>query len=288
MSPPAHPGIVSSKYGASSWCCPRHRREEEQPIQQVLPLDEHRAGKYNGPQSMLLTKPEKERIMRYTVQGTTMPTLDLTLEAGESIFTEKGGMAWMSGDIAMDTNARGGLLSGIGRRLAGESFFLTTYRCNSGQALVTFTPEAPGTILPFELRSGQALICQKDSFMCAQETVGLEMHFRQRLGSGLFGGEGFILQKLSGPGTAFVEITGEVREYTLEPGQSMRVDPGHIAIFEPSVKYDIQRVKGVRNILFGGEGLFLARLTGPGHIWLQSMPLANLAAAIHALIPGGK
>jgi uncharacterized protein (TIGR00266 family) len=217
-----------------------------------------------------------------------MPTLDVTLEAGEAIFTEKGGMAWMRGDISMETSSRGGVLSGIGRRLAGESFFMTTYRCNSSQALITFTPEAPGTILPFDLATGQELICQKDAFMCAQESVKVEMHFRKKLGTGLFGGEGFILQKVSGPGTAFLEITGEVREYELQAGQEMKIDPGHIALFEPTVKYDLERVKGVKNILFGGEGLFLARLNGPGRIWLQSMPLANLAAAIRKLIPSGQ
>jgi uncharacterized protein (TIGR00266 family) len=226
--------------------------------------------------------------MRYELKGTVMPTLDITLEAGESIFTEKGGMAWMRGDIAMETSSRGGVLKGLGRRLAGESFFMTTYHCNRGQALVTFTPEAPGTILPFELASGQALICQKDAFMCAQESVNVEMHFRKKLGTGLFGGEGFILQKISGPGTVFLEITGELREYELQSGEAMKVDPGHIALFEPTVKYDLERVKGAKNILFGGEGLFLAKLAGPGRIWLQSMPLANLAAAIRKLIPSGQ
>ena len=226
--------------------------------------------------------------MKYNVQGTTMPTLDITLEAGEAVFTEKGGMAWMSGDISMDTSSRGGVLSGIGRRLAGESFFMTTYQCNSGQGLITFTPEAPGTILPLELAAGETLICQKDAFMCAQDTVQVEMHFRKKLGTGLFGGEGFVLQRISGPGTVFVEITGEVREYDLQAGQQMQIDPGHIAMFEPTVTYDLERVKGVKNVLFGGEGLFLARLTGPGRIWLQSMPLANLAAAIKALMPSGQ
>jgi uncharacterized protein (TIGR00266 family) len=226
--------------------------------------------------------------MKYELQGTTMPSLDITLEAGEAVFTEKGGMAWMSGDVNMDTSSRGGVLSGIGRRLAGESFFMTTYRCNSGQALITFTPEAPGTIIPRELAAGESLICQKDAFMCAQESVNVEIHFRKKLGTGLFGGEGFILQKVSGPGTVFLEISGEVREYDLQAGQTMQIDPGHIALFEPTVSYDLQRVKGVKNILFGGEGLFLAQLTGPGRIWLQSMPLANLAAAIRSLMPGGQ
>jgi uncharacterized protein (TIGR00266 family) len=229
-----------------------------------------------------------EQRMQYQVNGTTMPTLDITLEPGESIFTEKGGMAWMSGDLSMDTSSRGGVLSGLGRRLAGESFFMTTYRCNSGRGLITFTPEAPGSILPLELASDRALICQKDAFMCAQDSVQVEMHFRKKLGTGLFGGEGFILQKVSGPGWAFFEITGELREYDLQAGQSMQIDPGHIAMFEPTVSYDLERVKGVKNILFGGEGLFLASLTGPGRVWLQTMPLANLAAALRSLMPSGQ
>ena len=226
--------------------------------------------------------------MQYKIEGTTMPSLDVTLQAGEALFTEKGGMAWMSGDIAMKTSSKGGVIKGLGRRLAGESFFMTTYRCNSGQAMITFTPESPGTIIPRELRAGETLICQKDAFMCAQDSVQVEMHFRKKLGTGLFGGEGFILQKISGPGTAFLEISGEVREYKLEAGQTMQIDPGHIAVFEPTVKYDLKRVKGAKNILFGGEGLFLAQLAGPGHIWLQSMPLANLAAAVRALMPSGQ
>ncbi len=223
--------------------------------------------------------------MLYRIEGTTMPSLDITLQAGEKIFTEKGGMAWMSGDIDMATSSKGGVLKGLGRRLAGESFFMTTYRCNSAQAMITFTPEAPGSIIPRELQSGETLICQKDAFMCAQESVKLEMHFRKKLGTGLFGGEGFILQKVTGPGIAFLEISGDVREYELQDRQSMQIDPGHIAIFEPTVKYDLQRVKGMKNILFGGEGLFLARLTGPGRVWLQSMPLINLAMAIRSVLP---
>jgi uncharacterized protein (TIGR00266 family) len=185
----------------------------------------------------------------------------------------------------MKTDTRGGLLRGLGRSLAGESLFLTTYRCRSGQAQITFTPESPGAILAFGLKPGQSLICQKDAFMCAADSVSLETHFRKRLGTGLFGGEGFILQKLTGPGLAFVEIAGEVRQYTLESGQTMQVDPGHIALYEPTVDYSLDRVKGVKNILFGGEGLFLASLTGPGRVWLQSMPLSNLAGKLARYLP---
>jgi uncharacterized protein (TIGR00266 family) len=226
--------------------------------------------------------------MEYYITGEVMQTLDIRLQPGEAIYTESGGMAWMTGDIEMSTDTRGGLLKGLGRSLAGESLFMTTYRCRSGAGMVVFTPESPGKILALDLASGQSMICQKDAFMCAVDSVTLETHFRKRLGAGLFGGEGFILQKLTGPGVAFAEIAGELREYTLQPGQMMRVDPGHIALYEPTVDYDIQRVKGVKNILFGGEGLFLATLKGPGKIWLQSMPLSNLAGKLARYMPAQK
>lgn len=223
--------------------------------------------------------------MKYDIHGTTLQTLDIQLNAGESIFTESGGMAWMRGDVEMTTNTRGGLLKGLARSLAGESLFLTNYKCRRGTATITFTPEAPGSIIPVPLQPSESRICQKDAFMVAQDSVSLEVHFRRKLGSGLFGGEGFILQKLTGPGIAWVEIAGEVREYSLQAGEVMKVDPGHIAMYEPSVNYDIARVKGVKNILFGGEGLFLATLTGPGHVWLQSLPLANLASKLLQYMP---
>jgi uncharacterized protein (TIGR00266 family) len=223
--------------------------------------------------------------MRYDIQGTTLQTLDVFLSAGESVFTESGGMSWMKGDVEMSTNTRGGLLKGLARSLSGESLFLTTYRCSSGEAMVTFSPEAPGSIIPVQLKAGESRICQKDAFMAAEDSVALEVHFRKKLGTGLFGGEGFILQKLTGPGQAWVEIAGEVREYQLAAGESMKVDPGHIAMYEPSVNYDLARVKGVKNILFGGEGLFLATLTGPGSVWLQSMPLSNLASKLMQYMP---
>ncbi len=223
--------------------------------------------------------------MHYEIHGSTLQTLDVHLDKSDTVFTESGGMAWMTDGIEMSTNTRGGLMGGLARSLAGESLFLTNYRCAADTALITFTPEAPGSIIPVELGEAESRICQKDAFMAAQDSVKLEVHFRKKLGAGLFGGEGFILQKITGPGVAWVEIAGEVREYDLKAGQLMKVDPGHIAMYEPSVNYDIQRVKGVKNILFGGEGLFLATLTGPGKVWLQSLPLSNLAAKVAKYIP---
>ena len=223
--------------------------------------------------------------MRYEIHGDMLPSLDVFLEAGESMYTESGGMAWMKGDIKMETSTRGGLLAGLGRSLAGESLFMTTYTCQSAEGLITFTPEAPGKVLAFDLAAGESLICQKDAFMAAQDGVSVEMHFRKRLGAGFFGGEGFILQKLTGPGLVFVEIAGDVRDYTLQSGEVLRVDPGHIALYEPTVDYDVAAVRGLKNVLFSGEGLFLATLRGPGKVWLQSMPLQNLAAKIRKYIP---
>ncbi len=223
--------------------------------------------------------------MKYRITGTTMQALDVLLARGEAVITESGGMAWYRGGIDMKTNMPGGLMGGLGRALSGESLFMTTYTATSDQAVVTFTPEAPGSIIARELAAGEVIIAQRDSLMCAQSTVQLSVHFQKRLGAGLFGGEGFILQRITGPGVAFFEVDGEVREIELQAGETMHVDPGHIALFEATVRHDIERVKGVSNILFGGEGLFLATLTGPGKVWLQTMPLNNLIAKIIARMP---
>ena len=223
--------------------------------------------------------------MQYTIKGEVFPALEIQLKQGESVFTEAGAMAWMSDGLEMSTSTRGGLMAGLGRALAGESLFMTTYSCRAASGWVVFTPEAPGRIMDFTLSDGQSLICQKDTFLCAEPSVSVEMHFRKQLGAGLFGGEGFILQKISGPGKVFLEVPGEVHEYSLASGEKIFVDPGHIAFFETSVYYDISTVKGVKNVLFAGEGLFLATLSGPGRVWLESMPLSNLAAKLKKHLP---
>ncbi len=223
--------------------------------------------------------------MQYKIEGDVFPTLEVQLDRGESVFTEAGGMAWMSQGIDMSTSTRGGLMAGIGRALAGESLFMVTYACKGQTGTVTFTPEAPGQILDMYLTSNQSLICQKDTFLCAEQSVSMEMHFSRRLGAGLFGGEGFILQKITGPGRVFLAIPGDVHEKSLAAGEKLLIDPGHIAMFEPSINYDISMVKGLKNVIFAGEGLFLATLTGPGKVWLETMPIANLAAKIRKYIP---
>jgi uncharacterized protein (TIGR00266 family) len=223
--------------------------------------------------------------MKFRIVGQNMQALDLLLGKGEAVFTEVGGMAWYKGQVDMKTNMPGGVMGGLGRALSGESLFLTTYTALSDQAEVTFTPEAPGSIVNLDLAAGQSIIAQRDAFMCAQQGVQLAIHFKRRLGAGLFGGEGFILQRVTGPGIAFFEIDGETRQLELGQGETIRVDPGHIALFDASVTHSIEAVKGVTNVLFGGEGLFLATLTGPGRVWLQTMPLNNLISKIAARMP---
>ena len=223
--------------------------------------------------------------MEYEISGTTMQAVELTMQRGESVFTETGGMAWMRGRLNMTTNMPGGLMGGLKRKFSGESFFLTTYTAEEDNCKITFTPYAPGKVYRIQLDGQKELILQKDAFMLAESTVNLALFFQRRLGSALFGGEGFVMQKISGRGLAFAEIPGEIVEINLAPGEEVRVDPGHVAMFEPSVSFDIERIKGVSNILFGGEGLFLSSLRGPGWVALQTMTLQNLAAKIAAHIP---
>ncbi len=223
--------------------------------------------------------------MQYEIKGDTLPVVMMKLNRGESVFTESGGMGWMNQSVDMSTNMEGGLFGGLARKLSGESLFMATFTATADDATIAFPSSFPGKILPCDLSDGESLICQKKSFLCAQRSVQLEMHFRKKMGTGLFGGEGFILQKVSGPGTVFMEFDGEVIEYDLKQGEKLKVDTGHIAMFEPQVSYEIEMVKGFKNVLFGGEGLFLAVLKGPGKVWLQSMPIQNLAKQIIPYIP---
>jgi uncharacterized protein (TIGR00266 family) len=223
--------------------------------------------------------------MKYRINGTTMQTVEVALSQGESVYTTSGGMAWMTPNISMSSNMKGGLFGGLSRALSGASMFLVDYTCGQGEGMVTFASKFVGKVLDFTLTAGQGLICQKDAFLAAQPTVTLEAFFQRRLGAGLFGGEGFVLQKVGGTGTAFVDLSGEIMEYTLAANQVIRVEPGHVGLFEPTVSFDISMVKGIKNIFFSGEGLFLADLRGPGKVWLQSMPLSNLAARLAPYLP---
>jgi uncharacterized protein (TIGR00266 family) len=224
--------------------------------------------------------------MEYKVIGTTLQAVILELDPGETVYSQSGGMSWMSANIVMRTSGRGGGLGGVLKRaVSGESLFLVEYTSQSGKGFVAFASDFPGKIVPINLGQGQQMIAQKQAFLCAEKTVDLDIFFRRRLGAGLFGGEGFILQKLTGPGVAFVCLDGEIMEYTLGDGEVLKVDTGHVAMYEPSVAFDIEMVKGVTNILFGGEGLFLATLRGPGRVWLQTMPSQNLAKAVLPYLP---
>jgi len=226
-------------------------------------------------------------IMRYTVSGTTLQVVEIELEAGEAVFTESGGMSWMSENIEMDTGVKGGLFGGLKRKMSGESAFMTTYRATA-PAKITFGSEFIGKVIDLDLEAGKSVVCQKDSFMCAQEGVQLDIHFQKKLGAGLLGGEGFILQKVTGPGLAFLEIDGEIVEKDLAQGEKLKVDPGYVAAFEPSVTYDMERIKGIKNMLFGGEGIFIATVTGPGKVWLQTMPRPTVANSLMKYMPVGR
>jgi len=223
--------------------------------------------------------------LRYKIIGTTMQAVVVELPQGQQVFSERGGMSWMSANIQMNTNMEGGLGGAFKRMFSGESIFMVTFASSGGTGIIGFSAEFPGKIVPLNLGPGQQMICQKDSFMVAERSVQLDIHFRRKLGAGLFGGEGFVMQRLTGPGLAFVELDGEIVEYTLEANQVLKVDTGHVAMYEPSVQFDIEMVRGFKNILFGGEGLFLATLRGPGRVWLQTMPAMNLAKKIAQYLP---
>lgn len=218
--------------------------------------------------------------MDFEIKGDNLQILEVDMDAGDSMYTESGGMAWMSENVEMETDSHGGLMKGVGRMFSGESLFMTTYSTQKDGETIAFTQEFPGKIVHRDLTGGESIIAQRDAFMCADSSVDLEIHLRKKFGAGLFGGEGFIMQQVSGPGDVFFELSGEIVERELKSGETMKVDPGHIGLYETSVDMDITRVKGVKNMFFGGEGLFLATLTGPGKIWLQSMPLMNLAARL--------
>lgn len=197
----------------------------------------------------------------------------------------KSDQAWMSDNIKMGTNMKGGLMGGLGRMFSGESLFLNTFTSNRGPGTIAFPSSFPGKILALELKAGESVIAQKDAFLASEESVTLEVYFKKKLAAGLFGGEGFILQKITGPGIVFLEMDGHIEEYYLESGELVKVDTGHVAIFEQFVSFDVETINGMKNVLFGGEGLFLTTLTGPGKIYLQTMPIQNLAGQVSRLIP---
>ncbi len=230
--------------------------------------------------------------MEHRILGTTLPVLEIQLQPGESIEAVSGELSWMSQSIDMQTTTGfgggGGIFGALRRVAGGGSLFMTEYTAQGAPGLVAFATRVPGHILPVDVRPDKTFLIHRHGFLCATRGVELSVGFQQSLGAGIFGGDGFLLQRLAGTCQAFVELDGEVVPYDLGPGESLRVHPGHVGMFEEGVSFSITRIQGIRNMLFGGDGIFLALLTGPGRVWLQSLPLANLAHALQPYLGGAR
>lgn len=223
--------------------------------------------------------------MNYEIKGGAFPVVECQLADGEQMITEKGSMVWMSPNMQMETKG-GGIGKMFSKAFSGESMFQNIYTAR-GAGVIAFGSSFPGRIMPVQITPGHEMVVQKSAFLASESSVQLSIHLNKKLGAGVFGGEGFIMQRLSGNGMAFVEIDGELIEYELAAGQQIIVDTGNVAGFEVGVQIDIQQVPGLKNKLLGGEGLFNTVLTGPGKIWLQTMPISSVAGAISPYIPTG-
>lgn len=227
--------------------------------------------------------------MRYQVLGQTVPVVEVALNRGETVYTQSGGMTYQTEGIEMKTNANGGIMKSLGRMFTGESMFMANYTAQLDGAIVAFASTVPGSIIPVDLsQMPGGLIIQKGSFLCAQSSVETSIEFTKRFSTGLFGGEGFILQRAQGNGMLFLEIDGDTIEKDLMPGETLKVDTGNVVAFEPSVSYEIETIKGLGNIFLGGEGLFLTRLVGPGKIILQSQNFSDFVGRIIPFLPNNK
>lgn len=226
--------------------------------------------------------------MKYKITGDNLQLVTVELNAGETMYGEAGSMVYMSANMDMEAKMKGGLMKAIGRKFTGETMFLTEFTPTGEEGMVAFGGNAPGTIKPIELASGREFIVQKDAFLCAEDTVELSVAFQRRLGSVFFGGEGFILERLSGEGTVFIHACGDFVEFDLQAGQTMKVDTGCVVGWDGTVGYEIERVKGIKTMFFGGEGLFLTTLRGPGKVIIQSMTLHNLASALAPFLPSAQ
>lgn len=225
--------------------------------------------------------------MEYKILGEPLPVVECQLAPGERMITEKGSMCWMSPNMQMETNAGGSLGKAFGRVFSGESMFQNIYSAQGGPGMISFAASFPGSIRAIQLAPGREVVVQKSGFLSSEDSVQLSIFFQKKMGAGFFGGEGFIMQKLSGTGIAFVEIDGHAVEYDLAPGQQMIVDTGYLAMCDATCSIDIQSVKGIKNVLFGGEGLFNTVVTGPGHIVLQTMPISAFAGALSPFVATG-
>ena len=222
--------------------------------------------------------------MEYEIKGGAFPVVICQLASGERMITEKGGMVWMSPNMEMTTSG-GGMGKMFAKAFSGESMFQNIYTAKGGPGMIAFGSCFPGRILPIQIAPGREIVLQKSAFLASEVGMQMAVHFNKKLGTGFFGGEGFIMQRLSGSGMAFAEVDGELVEYDLAPGQQMIVDTGCVLGFDSTVSIDIQQVKGLKNKLLGGEGFFNTVLTGPGKIWLQTMPISNVAGAISPYLP---
>jgi uncharacterized protein (TIGR00266 family) len=225
--------------------------------------------------------------MRYEIQGETLPVLICTVDNGETMVTEGGGMSWMTPNMKMETTTNGGLGKAVGRMFTGERIFQNLYTAQGGQGMIAFASSFPGQILAFQIAPGNDIILQKRAFLASEQSVELSTFFNQKIGGGLFGGEGFIMQRLSGRGMAFAELDGHVVSYDLAAGQQLVVDTGHLAAMTAGCTINVQTVPGVKNAIFGGEGIFNTYITGPGRVWLQTMPISNLADVLRPFLPSG-
>lgn len=225
--------------------------------------------------------------MQYSIEGEPLPVVICQLEAGEKMITESGAMSWMSPNMKMET-VGGGVGKMLGRMFSGESLFLNNYTAMNGQGTIAFASSFPGSIRAFELAPGQDLVCQKSAFLASTAGIELSTFFQKRLGSGFFGGEGFIMQRLSGQGVVFLEFDGYIKEYQIEDGQSIIVDTGYLAAMDSTCSMDIQTVPGIKNMVFGGEGVFNTVVRGPGRVFLQSMPISQMAGVIGRYLPSSK
>ena len=225
--------------------------------------------------------------MNYTIEGEPLPVVICNLDANETMITEKGAMSWMTPNMNMETTTNGGIGKAFGRMFSGENLFQNRYTAKGGTGMIAFASSFPGSIKAFEIRPGKEYIFQKKTFLAGESGVNISVHFQKKIASGLFGGEGFILQRISGNGIAFAEFDGHVVEYDLKPGQQIIVDSGYLAAMESTCQIDIQTVPGLKNAVFGGEGIFNTVITGPGRIWLQTMPIYSVAGAIRPYIPTG-
>ena len=226
-------------------------------------------------------------MIRYEIEGGSLPVVICYPEAGQTLCTQSGAMSWMSPNMEMTTNGGGGLRKALGRLISGDSVFMNEYTPVGGRGMIAFAANLPGTIIPFHLTPGNGIIVQKSGFLAMEKGMDLSLYFQRKLGGGFFGGEGFIMQKITGNGIAFVEIDGYCKEYELRAGESIIVDTGYLAAMSESCQMDVQTVRGVKNVFFGGEGLFHTRITGPGKVYIQSMPVSNIAQRLAPFLPSG-